>query len=799
LVGDSAAMQSALKQMCEEHFSALHRLASLLRQKPLLVEPAFLAPLFGMQGRLDVLVLDAEGKPETLVELKAGTPPQRNAWEEHRAQVVCYSLLLQATVRCSAQRQWLFYCRDPNFPLRELCPRQEDIHEVLRRRNRIVWEQWQLSSGTVRLETLLQTLRVCPGWEDIVSAYEGLQSEEKAYVEEMCRFLLREQWGQLREFVVSTRAVPPTEGYLSGKGLTHLSLDPEATDWQRLHLCFRRTEHTTPVSPLRLGDPVVLYPMNAQGESLLFAAPVLKGVLRQLGEEELWVSLRNKYVEPHWCRQWHWWGIQMDVSDQFLEAQWTALGRFLVAPPERRQRLLGVLAPRKRHDDVADRLPLELSPDQKQLIKQALAAADYALIQGPPGTGKTAVVLRTLVERLLCRAEETLLIVACTNRAVDEICRTLQASGIAFMRLGTREGTDFPEMLPSVAAEGMGATEFAQWFQQCRVVVATVASALMTAELMMLKRFTTLLVDEASQLLESHLIGLLCSVERAILIGDERQLPAIVLQGAEEAVVQDEGLRRLGFVTFAESLFERLLRQCIHNGWDYAYGMLQRQARMHELLQQFPSVTFYGGKLLCAGLVHQQGERPCFTESPQTAIEELVSRHRLLFVDCAPETEAYGYHTGEVALVTQLVASIARLWGATLTERSIGVITPYRLQARMIFQGLPRALRRYVTVDTVERFQGSERDSIIVSLAVNHPWELRFLQSLARLPDGSEVDRKLNVMLTRARQQFVLVGSSDVLRQSVLYRRLLAFIQRYGCSVRAEDLRPMLLQEPPLS
>ncbi len=776
----------ALEELCSTHLPLLRRIAARIRRSPFLVEPAFVAPRYGLQGRLDVLVLDHVGEPESIVELKAGAVPQQAAWTEHRMQVVCYDLLLRATLGRRARRCWLFYCRDQHYPLRELHPTEEELQAVLQLRNRRVRAEWQLMTGAVSLAEILAASASVPGGQELAAAYESCGEEERAYVEELLRFVLREQWAQWRQW---GRAETPSLAEEDSQGLNELELDTEASDWQRLHLCFRRRAQTALLTALRPGDPVLLFPERTSVRR--GAAPVLKGVLRSLEERELWVSLRNKYVEARWCERWDRWALQPDMSDRLLEAQWTALWDFLHAPPERRRRLLGLLPPRQQPWHGAE-IPADLAPEQREVIAKALAAADYLLVQGPPGTGKTSIVLRTLVELLMRQPEEQVLLVAPTNRAVDEICRILRTAALPFLRLGPRESTAYPEARLAYAAERMPWPAVRSSFAACRIVVGTVASALLNPELKLLKRFTTLIVDEASQVLEAQLVGLLCWAERAILIGDERQLPAVVIQPSEQARVQQEELRRIGFVSFADSLFERLLRQCIQNGWDHAYGMLQRQARMHELLQLFPSHAFYRGKLQSAGSAHQRRERIEFPRQPSTPLEELLSKRRLLFIDCPAEQGAYQYNRGEAWLVAQLIAALARFWGPEQMAQGVGAIVFYRRQASVIRQQLPEELRRSVTVDTVERFQGSERESIVISLAVNHPWELALLHSLQQLPDGTVVDRRLNVMLTRARQQLVLVGSAAIVHHSPLYRRLLAFVVDRGELLSVDALSPLL-------
>jgi DNA replication ATP-dependent helicase Dna2 len=773
--GRSATFWEELRAECQSFRQRLQPLIERLRRLPFLIEPAFIAPDSGLQGRMDVLWLTPEGMPLGIVELKSGTPPQSHAWAEHRAQLLCYDLLLRATTRQRVQQLFLFYARDAEAPLRQLRPAARELAQVVLQRNRLVVAERQLLSGALTLEALLQAAQAEPVPEGLQAAWEQLSETEREYATELLRFLVREHWSAGRTW--AQRTLEPGEH--SGELLTGLVLEPEASDWQRRHLLLRRADPTPVPSALRRGDLVLLSPMGPQGRE----QPVLKGTLQWIEPERLCVSLRNKYVPLQWLQRWERWMLEADPGDQFLEAQWQALWELLRAEPERRQRLLGMLPPRSRTYSGA--LPAAATEEQRHILRKALSALDYVLIQGPPGTGKTTFIGRWLVRLFLEQPDEQLLLLAYTNRAVDELCRVLAEEGVPFVRFGVREATAYPERLPVTLAQEGGLHGLWNELQRSRVVLATVATAVGTPELFALKEFSTVIVDEASQLLESHLIGILCRVPRAVLIGDERQLPAIVQQSATEAQVRSERLRQLGIESFAVSLFERLLRQCIRNGWEHAYGMLRRQARMHVVLQEFPSRFFYGGRLESAGMPHQQQPLlPC-ARAPQTQLEALLARHRLIFVASEAEPHHRHLHSAEAHAAAALAEALWRLWAPREEDlpQWLGIVTPFRLQAHAIRSLLPPPLQRALTVDTVERFQGSQREIVLVSLAVHRAQQLRWLYSPVRFPDGSLVDRRLNVMLTRARQQLVLLGCPTALQGSFLYEQLLRHIRQRGCWV----------------
>ncbi|MCB0581601.1 MAG: DNA helicase, partial [Phaeodactylibacter sp.] len=105
------------------------------------------------------------------------------------------------------------------------------------------------------------------------------------------------------------------------------------------------------------------------------------------------------------------------------------------------------------------------------------------------------------------------------------------------------------------------------------------------------------IIDEASQILEPLLVGLLPNFERFILIGDHKQLPAVVVQDSEASAVYDAHLQEIGLGNLRNSLFERLYKRCIQFGWDWAYAQLSHQGRMHQDIMAFPNRYFYDGTL----------------------------------------------------------------------------------------------------------------------------------------------------------------------------------------------------------
>jgi superfamily I DNA and/or RNA helicase len=304
----------------------------------------------------------------------------------------------------------------------------------------------------------------------------------------------------------------------------------------------------------------------------------------------------------------------------------------------------------------------------------------------------------------------------------------------------------------------------------CRVYVGTVASFSSKTDLFKLKRFDVAIVDEATQILEPQLLWILSakssdgkdSVGKFILIGDHKQLPAVVLQSKEESEVYDERLRKIGLLNLKDSLFERLYRSHLSESDSVALDMLCRQGRMHPGVASFPNQAFYAGRLEPVGLPHQ--------------LEDISTP--VIFIPSQRDTDSLSGKTNRHE--ARMVADWAeRIWNESPetfdAHATLGVITPYRSQIALIrkelqAKGIPALLD--ISVDTVERYQGSERDVIIYSFCVNQRHQLKFLPNLTE-ENGVQIDRKLNVALTRARKRMIVMGVPEILRENPIYRSLL--------------------------
>ena len=291
-------------------------------------------------------------------------------------------------------------------------------------------------------------------------------------------------------------------------------------------------------------------------------------------------------------------------------------------------------------------------------------------------------------------------------------------------------------------------------------------------EIFCLKQFSLCIVDEASQILEPNLIGLLAqqSVGRFILIGDYKQLPAVVQQNEEQARVSEQCLIDICLTDCRQSLFERLIRWEQRCGRTQFTGILDHQGRMHPAVAHYPCTRFYAEEQLQpVPLDHQKEQGPLYSRPSDDWLDDVLKNRRVVFFDSREREEA--------AFVATLLCRIRRFYGEAFdADKTVGVIVPYRSQIGLISQALSAAGQSEllnVSIDTVERYQGSQRDVIIYSFAVDHRYQLDFLTANTFTEHGQPIDRKLNVAMTRARRQLIMTGRADILRQVPLFRDII--------------------------
>ncbi len=806
-----------------------------------LLEPSFVCERLGLQGRVDLMTADMK----LLVEQKAGKNYKIELQshdshglqqENHYVQLLLYYGILRYNFQKSDRQvdTRLLYSRYPaDRGLLSVNYYRTLFREALKLRNQIVATDLLIArDGFGRVLPLLTAdtlyparLRdgsfqrfVVPELTAFTQVVAALSPLERAYLERMMTFVYREQRAQklggaeaLKHRSGSCTAdlwlMPLTEKQSTGNIYTALTItkrEKSSPDggFDLITLAVSR-EHDQ-ASNFRRGDSVYLYRYDDGGPDVR-ASILYKGTLLELSDGQLVVSLTDGQQSPDVFRTdgSPTWAVEHSASDGTSGSQVRSLMQLMTADPARRALLLGQRPPRA---DVSQQLSKSYNPTYDDIVLRQKQALDYFLLVGPPGTGKTSMALRYIVEEELlppkpvCSAvlppkgdaspqsQSHILLTAYTNRAVDEICGMLADAQLPYLRVGNEASCDpryRDHLLCNLALNTIDA--YRRAMVETPVIVATTSTLQASPYVLQLKQFSLCVVDEASQILEPAIIGLLSSaaVARFVLIGDHKQLPAVVQQGAEEAEVREPLLRQIGLTDCRRSLFERLLGWERHEGRTQFTATLSRQGRMHPEVALFPSSRFYHGEQLATvPLPHQQEHSLGYALPSRDALDDLLRQHRVLFLPVEPAEPPVNEQANadEARLVARLVERIVRFYGPRFDPaKTLGVIVPYRNQIDAIRQQLSAisaqlsTLASQITIDTVERYQGSQRDVIVYSFTVSRSYQLDFLTSNTFTDaDGFTVDRKLNVALTRARRQMLMVGSPRVLSRNALFAQLIS-------------------------
>lgn len=770
------------------------------------LEPSYICEALGIQGRLDYMQRDMS----SFIEMKSGKADEYamqgrlEPKENNRVQMLLYMAVLEYSMgqERRSMHPYLLYTRYPLlYPARASWAQ---VRRIINLRNCIVASEYgvQLHNHPSFTQRLLAQInpsvlnqKGLQGrfWEQYLKPsisrfgerMEQLTPLERTYFYTLYNFITKELYTSKSGDVNCESRTGASALWLStldekrdaGEILYDLTIvENHASQAHKAFIILSIPQYEETFLPnFRNGDVVVLYERN-NGMDNVTNKMVFKGNIESITDNELRIRLRaaqqNPLVFPENSR----YAVEHDTMDTTFRSMYLGLSSFMDANPERRELLLGQRPP--RFDMAYEDRIARTTDDFERVALKAEAACDYFLLVGPPGTGKTSRALRRMVEHFYACPSTQVLLLAYTNRAVDEICRSLSAilPQVDYIRVGSELSCDArfrKHLLENVLAECNNRREVNIRMADCRIYVGTVASIASKPELFKLKHFDVAIVDEATQILEPQLLGILCArfkdgrngIGKFILIGDHKQLPAVVLQSNEQSEVHDEGLRRIGFYNLKDSLFERLYRFHLQEEHCRAVDMLCRQGRMHPGVASFPNREFYAGKLEALGLPHQ--------------LENVDAPVR--FIPSERDTESVSGKTNrnEARIVAQLAADVYHLYKETFeVNRTLGVITPYRSQIALIrkeIQALGISALNEISVDTVERYQGSERDVIIYSFCVNYLYQLKFLPNLTE-ENGVWIDRKLNVALTRARRQLYITGVPDILNHNLIYRRLIQAI-----------------------
>ena len=437
-----------------------------------------------------------------------------------------------------------------------------------------------------------------------------------------------------------------------------------------------------------------------------------------------------------------------------------------------------------------------LNKTQEEAVNEVLRAKDVAIVHGPPGTGKTTTLVEAINETLM--RESQVLVCAQSNMAVDWISEKLVDRGIPVLRIGnpTRVNDkmlsftyerrfeahpDYPQLwsirkalrelrqhrkrgdssyhqkterLKSRATE-LEVRINSELFGEARVIACTLTGS--AHRLLQGQKYNTLFIDEAAQALDAACWIPIRKVSRVVLAGDHCQLPPTVKSIA----------------ALKAGLGKTLMERIVENHSDEV-SLLKIQYRMNEQIMRFSSDWFYHGQVESAPSVKYRGilDYDIPIEWRQASIDDEGTPPAEEFVG-----ESFGrINKTEAQLTLDTLQRYFEKIGKqrVLDERiDVGVISPYRAQVQYLRQQLRKReffkpFRHLISVNTVDGFQGQERDIIVISLVrSNDEGQIGFLRDL----------RRMNVAITRARMKLIIMGNASTMTRHPFYSKLYEYVQ----------------------
>lgn len=843
------------KQAAEQQVANIQEIVyelfqSFEREKAIL-EPSFVCERLGLQGRIDLMTTDLK----LLVEQKSGknifierqykNPHGSLHVEKHYVQLLLYYGILQYNFQLNPKDAHieLMYSKYP-LPngLLEVEPLQKLIREAIKFRNQAVaTEYWMAENGFHRLLPLLtpQVLNVekqndafyqrylLPQLTEVLAPLHRLSELERAYFTRMMTFVIKEQLVSkvgAQEGVGNSNAdlwnMPLAEKKDTGNIYTGLTITDKSCSSS-----FNGYDTITLNVPqqgidflpnFRRGDMVYLYAYKKNEEPDVRKSILFKGSLQEIHTSSIVVHLNDGQQNPNLIAG-ECFALEHAGSDIGGTSAIRSLYTFITSDVERRQLLLGQRAPRADKSLVLSR---SYHPDYDDIILKAKQAQDYFLLIGPPGTGKTSQALQYLVLEQLAEkpkvpstnpndhspkvnGQSSILLLAYTNRAVDEICNMLSEHELDYIRIGNEYSCDpkySDHLLQEVLDENTTLNSIKSTLSEAQIIVATTSTMNSRSALFNIKHFDLVIIDEASQILEPNIVGILTArqkegraIDRFILVGDHKQLPAVVQQQGEADVENTSSvLENIHLSSCANSLFERLILTERAAGRTDFIGTLHKQGRMHPDIADFANRKFYAKEQLeCVPLAHQLETDLAYNEESEDALDNALKAHRMIFIPSMPCKQlniSEKVNTDEARIIADLLRRLYRQMSKNFDpQKSVGVIVPYRNQIAMIRKEIERleipALEG-ISIDTVERYQGSQRDVILYSFTIQSRYQLDFLTANTFYEEGQPIDRKLNVAITRARKQLILTGNESTLRQNQLFAELIDYIKEKDGYVR---------------
>lgn len=557
---------------------------------------------------------------------------------------------------------------------------------------------------------------------------------------------------------------------------------------------FRTQDHDIEHN-FEFGRPVMFFKSDTQRSSLKYFS--FTGTVSYVDEDRMVVIVPDSAPLLDLQQSTDSIGVQLSFDETSYKLMFEALDRVIQAKNNRLAYLRDLFYSHQK----AGRFSFEpmkfpwLNPTQERAVNEVLWAKDVAVVHGPPGTGKTTTLVEAINETLM--RESQVLVCAQSNMAVDWISEKLVDRGIPVLRLGNptrvndkmlgftyerrfeahpdydtlwsirkairelrshrKKGSENyhqkMERLKSRAAE-IEIRINAELFGEARVIACTlVGSAHRLLEGM---KFGTVFIDEAAQALEAACWIPMRRASRVVLAGDHCQLPP---------TIKSIAAMRAGL---GKTLMERIVENKPE-----VVTLLKIQYRMNDAIMRFSSNWFYHGQVESAPQIKHRGILDY--DIPITWVDTSEQEGKEIKEEFVGESFGRINKTeAELTLLT-LAEYLSKITRQRVLEESIdvGVISPYRAQVQYLRRLIKKydffkPYRRLISVNTVDGFQGQERDIILISLVrSNDEGQIGFLRDL----------RRMNVAITRARMKLIILGNKDTMTQHPFYKKLWEYVE----------------------
>ncbi len=546
----------------------------------------------------------------------------------------------------------------------------------------------------------------------------------------------------------------------------------------------------------RAGKTVSLFTQQAGAKR-----PEISGVIHYTDKRKMHIILNTEYV-PEWATLGQV-GVDLLFDERSYVEMENALKKVMQASNNRladlRDVILGKFPARYSEFNSAIEIP-SLNDSQREAVREVLAAQDIALIHGPPGTGKTTTLVQAV--KLLCKTENTVLVAAPSNAAADLLTERIAAEGLSVVRIGNISRVDedllqhtlevqmahHPDSkhIKKVKIEANAlrrdakrfrrkfgreeheerknlfqeAGELMAWANQMEerlldqildgadVITCTLVGA--SNKVLEKRNFRTVVIDEAAQALEPATWIPILKASKVVLTGDPFQLPP---------TVKSDAAQRQGFnITMLEKCLQRFTRS----------SLLNVQYRMNAVIMGFSNFKFYNNALMAHASVSQR-QLPIEANTPLVFLDTAGCG----FEEQVHETYQSRFNPEEFQILCEHLYQLIDAYGDhPLPE--IAVISPYREQVNWMQQNIAqdeRLANISIEINTIDAFQGQECDVVYLSLVrSNMKGEIGFLSDY----------RRMNVAMTRARYQLIVVGDSATIGGHAFYEDFLRYCEQEG-------------------